>query len=297
MLSQAITLEALEVLDAIDRKGSFAAAANILYKVPSAISYTVQKLEQDLEVTLFVKQGRNSVLTPAGRLLLDQGREILAAAERLTEATRVVDSGWESKLNIVIDTSLGTDHIYPLLKEFFEIKPDIEINLYQEALAGGWDALVEGRADIALGLPIKPSDVSGFCYQSYQQVKWVFAVSALHPLAQYKQPIIKQDIECHRTVVVRDSSRNRAKLTHRIFSKQPVLSVQTLQDKVLAQKAGLGIGFVPRVAIEAELASGSMVQLDVEDVESNTTLYLGWRRGQKGKALRWFLNKLKDKNM
>lgn len=40
-----ITLDALEVLDAIDRKGSFAAAANELFRVPSAISYTVQKLE------------------------------------------------------------------------------------------------------------------------------------------------------------------------------------------------------------------------------------------------------------
>jgi len=43
-----ISLEALEVLEAIERKGSFASAANALYRVPSAISYTVQKLEGDL---------------------------------------------------------------------------------------------------------------------------------------------------------------------------------------------------------------------------------------------------------
>ena len=56
-----ITLDALEVLDAIDRKGSFAAAANELFRVPSAISYTVQKLEQDLDVVLFRKEiGRAS---------------------------------------------------------------------------------------------------------------------------------------------------------------------------------------------------------------------------------------------
>ncbi|MDI1230208.1 MAG: LysR family transcriptional regulator [Methylobacter sp.] len=51
-----ITLDALEVLDAIARKGSFAAAANELYRVPSVISYTVQKLEQDLDVVLFRKE-------------------------------------------------------------------------------------------------------------------------------------------------------------------------------------------------------------------------------------------------
>ena len=141
MLKQALTFEALEVLDAIDQKGSFAAAANILYKVPSAITYTVQKLEQDLGVTLFVKQGRKSVLTPAGKVLLDQGRDILDAAERLTEQTRQTANGWESYLNIAIDTCLGTEIIYPLLAEFFKLKPDIEINLHQEALAGSWEAL------------------------------------------------------------------------------------------------------------------------------------------------------------
>ncbi|MDD2725288.1 MAG: LysR family transcriptional regulator [Methylovulum sp.] len=51
-------LDALEVLAAIDRKGSFAAAAQDLFRVPSAISYTIQKLEQDLDVVLFRKEGR-----------------------------------------------------------------------------------------------------------------------------------------------------------------------------------------------------------------------------------------------
>jgi len=293
MLSQAITLEGLEVLNAIDRKGSFAAAANILYKVPSAITYTVQKLEQDLGVSLFIKQGRKSVLTPAGRILLEQGRELLIAAERLTETTREVASGWESKLDIVIDTSIGTDHIYPLLREFFDIKPDIEINLHQEVLAGGWDALLESRADIGVGLPEKPSDISGFIVEPYMKTRWVFAVSAEHPLSALKQPITKEDIECHRAVVVRDSSRNHAKLTHRLFSKQPVLSVQTIQDKSSAQKAGLGVGFLPEKEIENELASGEMVCLEVEGVAADAMHYTAWRRGKKGKALSWFIDRLK----
>jgi DNA-binding transcriptional LysR family regulator len=69
-----ISLKALEVIDAIDRKGSYAAAATVLHKVPSAISYTVQKLEQDLGVTLFQKEGRRAVLTSAGQHLVEQGR-------------------------------------------------------------------------------------------------------------------------------------------------------------------------------------------------------------------------------
>ena len=82
-LHSPITIEALKVLDVIDRRGSYAAAAEELNKVPSALSYVMQKLEEQLDVTLFQKQGRRAVLTPAGRHLLEQGRELLNAIERL----------------------------------------------------------------------------------------------------------------------------------------------------------------------------------------------------------------------
>ncbi|WP_372809676.1 LysR family transcriptional regulator, partial [Litorivivens sp.] len=71
---RALTLEALEVLSAIERAGSFAAAAEQLHKVPSAVTYAVQKLAQELGVQLFNKEGRRAVMTPAARLLVAQGR-------------------------------------------------------------------------------------------------------------------------------------------------------------------------------------------------------------------------------
>ena len=50
---QAITIEALRALDAIDKKGSFAAAAESLFKVPSALTYTIKKLEDEVGSPLF----------------------------------------------------------------------------------------------------------------------------------------------------------------------------------------------------------------------------------------------------
>ena len=47
-MNNAITIDALRALDAIDKKGSFAAAAESLYKVPSALTYTIKKLEEDM---------------------------------------------------------------------------------------------------------------------------------------------------------------------------------------------------------------------------------------------------------
>ncbi len=57
---RALTLEALQVMDAIDRRGSFAAAADELGRVPSALSYTMQKLEEELDVVLFDRSGHRT---------------------------------------------------------------------------------------------------------------------------------------------------------------------------------------------------------------------------------------------
>jgi DNA-binding transcriptional LysR family regulator len=65
-MSLRLSLEAIEVLDAIARKGSFAAAAESLFRVPSAVTYTVRKLEDDLGVSLFNRTGHRAELTEAG---------------------------------------------------------------------------------------------------------------------------------------------------------------------------------------------------------------------------------------
>ncbi|MFT5579437.1 MAG: DNA-binding transcriptional LysR family regulator, partial [Paraglaciecola psychrophila] len=85
-----ITIEVLETLDAIDRRGSFAKAAEELNKATSAVSYAVQKLEDQLDIALFQRQGRRSVLTPAGRLILAEGRDILQTTARLANKAKQV---------------------------------------------------------------------------------------------------------------------------------------------------------------------------------------------------------------
>ncbi|MGZ5048931.1 MAG: LysR family transcriptional regulator, partial [Usitatibacter sp.] len=76
----ALTLESLQVLDAIDRRGSFAGAAEDLHRVPSAITYSVRQLEDGLGIELFDRSGHRAVLTDAGRELLAEGRRLLQAA-------------------------------------------------------------------------------------------------------------------------------------------------------------------------------------------------------------------------
>jgi Transcriptional regulator len=119
----AISLDLLEILDAIDRRGSFATAAEELNRVPSALSYTVQKYEDALGFSIFVRQGRRSVFTPSGRLLLEQGRELLKGAAALADGARTLASGWEPRLDIAVDSLLSFDTLMPVLAHFLNDPP------------------------------------------------------------------------------------------------------------------------------------------------------------------------------
>ena len=287
-----LTLEALEVLDAINRKGSFAAAAAALYRVPSAITYSVQKLEQDLGVILFQREGRRSILTPAGRVLLEQGRDLLEAAERLVETTRQVDSGWESCLNIAIDSIYDFDIIYPHIEAFYQLKPDIEINLYEEVLGGAWEAIIQNRADLVLGAPEPPANTQGLSYTEMMRVDWVFAVARNHPLTQINRPLTEADVQNFRAVVVRDSSQQMPPLTRRVLDKQAVLRVATVQQKIDAQRNGLGVGFLPKHLIQHELSIGALIALPLSTQPIDSPLHLAWKTNSQGKALRWFVESI-----
>src|SRR3569623_1189253 len=108
-----LTLESLRILDAIDRKGSFAAAALALDRVPSALTYTVRKLEEDLDVLLFDRRGHRAKLTPAGQELLSEGRNLLRAADELEQRVKRTATGWETELRIVMDSIIPFDAVMP----------------------------------------------------------------------------------------------------------------------------------------------------------------------------------------
>jgi len=88
-----LSLDALQILDAIDRRGSFSAAGTELHRVPSTISYTVSKLEDDLGVRVFERNGPKVSLTPAGAELLKEGRYLLKAAEDLEHRVQQLQVG------------------------------------------------------------------------------------------------------------------------------------------------------------------------------------------------------------
>lgn len=289
-----LTLDALSVLDAIDRKGSFAAAADELHRVPSAITYTVQKLEQDLGLQLFDRAGHRAVLTIAGRELLREGRLMLRAAAELEARVKRVATGWEAELRIAYDDILPAEALLPLVADFYREQHGTRLRLAAEVFGGVWDALVSGRADLVIGAPGEGPPGGGYASRPLGVMEFAFAVAPTHPLAALPEPLRSEDILCHTSVSAADSSRNLPARTSGILSGQSVLTVPNLAAKLAAQRAGLGVGYLPRAVAEAEAAAGRLVLKTTEEPKAPQQMFNAWRTGQEGKALRWFLKRLED---
>lgn len=290
-----LTLDALLVIDAIDRQGSFAAAADSLHRVPSAITYTVQKLEQDLGVNLFDRSGHRARLTPAGRRLLNDGRHLLRAADKLEQTVRHVATGWETQLRIAVADLVLMDRLYPLLAQFYQDEPGgIQLRIEREIFGGTWDALVGGRADLVIGASGEGPPGGGYMTRPMGEIEFVFALSPNHPLASLPEPLSNEDLLKHRAVASADTSRNLPPRTSALLTGQDVLTLPDMQSKLQAQCLGLGVGYLPRRLVEPELSAGRLVVREVEAAPPRPRLSLAWRPDGVGRALQWFLDRLAD---
>ena len=291
-MANPITLDALRILDAIDRKKSFAAAADELFRVPSAVSYTVKKLEEDLGVIIFDRTKRKAEFTSTGVLLLNQGRLILQATEELSHRVVQVEKGWELEFRICIDNILVFDPIYELIQKFQSEYPHVEIKLIEETMGGNWDAIESRRCDLVIGVPGDPISNKYTCME-IGDVEFLFAVSRTHPLTQLPTPISLEQIKQYPSIVVADSSRSLPPRSARILEGQRRITVPSVEKKINAQMLGLGVGYIPLHRIEQELQTGQLVALEVQSAESRTSpINIAWDKCNQGKALKWFVSHL-----
>ncbi len=113
-----INLDVLLILDALDKQGSFAAAAESLFKTPAALSYMIQKLESDLNIELLDRSGHRAKFTDTGQMMLEKGRLLLSAAKDLEKQAVQLSSGWEKSWRLRWTTPSLSPRCCPLSMNF-----------------------------------------------------------------------------------------------------------------------------------------------------------------------------------
>jgi DNA-binding transcriptional LysR family regulator len=189
-----LSLDALLTVDTIARRGSFSSAAKELFRVPSTISYTVAKLEEDLGVQLFERFGPRVVLTAAGEELLKEGRYLLKAAADLESRVRRVASGWETEFTIGVDSALAPLGLQDDIRAFYEAADQTRLRIVKEALSGTWESLLDRRVDLLVGAAGEGPSGGGYTAEPLAHMAFVFVVAPSHPLAAVPHRLGKADL-------------------------------------------------------------------------------------------------------
>jgi DNA-binding transcriptional LysR family regulator len=311
-----LTPEALSMMDAIARTGSFAAAARELGKVPSALTYNVRQLEDALDVLLFDRRSRQAQLTAAGEELLNEGRRLLIEMDAVANRVRRVATGWETQLTIAVDVVMSQLTVFELCEAFYALNPQgvagqgaggpgTRLRLRTEVLAGTWEALISGHADLAIGVGTHTAPPPGIEFELLGEMAFVFAVAPSHPLAAATAPISDAELLLHRAVAVADSAQRLSPLTVNLLPGQDVLTVSSTADKVEAQLRCMGCGFLPEPHARCHIEAGRLVVKAVQRQRQVGQLGYAWRsgtggsgakaqRGKLGLALQWWLGQLES---
>jgi DNA-binding transcriptional LysR family regulator len=303
-----LTPEALAMMDTIARTGSFAAAARELGKVPSALTYNVRQLEDALDVLLFDRSSRQAQLTAAGEELLNEGRRLLIEMDAVANRVRRVATGWETQLTIAVDVVMSQVTTFELCEAFYarcaeqNVEHGTRLRLRTEVLAGTWEALISGQADLAIGVGAQAQAPVGIEMALLGEMEFVFAVAPHHPLAAHEGPISDAELLRHRAVAVADSAQRMSPITVNILPGQDVLTVSSTQAKIEAQIRCMGCGYLPEPMARPHVEAGRLVVKEVERTRQAAVLGYAWRAGvgSKGKraplglALQWWLNQLES---
>ncbi|OWY39421.1 LysR family transcriptional regulator [Xenophilus sp. AP218F] len=288
-----ISLDALAVLDAIARNGSFAAAAEALHKVPSALTYTVQKLEQQLGLVIFDRSGYRARLTPEGEVLLQDGRRLLDAANRLERRLAKRVEGWEDELRIALGGLTPMEPMIPLIQDFYALGTGTRLSFSREIFNGTWDALLDERAELVIGAPMHAIP-DGCHVRELGDMDMVLTMAAGHPLADAPEPLSREQLRAHRLIAVADTARHMQGQAAGVQEGQDTLLVYGNSAKLRLLLAGLGVGYMPRASVQGYLDAGELVARRAEPLRHHLPACFAWRQGQAGRALQWFVDKLEQ---
>jgi DNA-binding transcriptional LysR family regulator len=292
--SHALTPEALTMVSAIARTGSFAAAARELGKVPSALTYSVRQLEDALDVLLFDRRSRQAKLTAAGAELLREGDLLLQQMDAVANRVRRVASGWETELTVAVDKAIAPSAIFDLIEGFYALKPPTRLRLRSEVMTGTWEALSTGQADLAIGVTTERLSGADIRIETVGEFTFVMAVAPHHPLADAPEPLTLASIAQHRIIAVADTARSLAPMTVGILPGQDVLTLPSMSAKLEAQLRGLGCGYLPEAMVRPCAEGGRLVVKAVEGPARTVRTHYAWRQGNTppGMALTWWLHQL-----
>ena len=140
----------LEILLALNEKGTLGEAASHLCLTQSALSHAMHKLEEQSGARLWSKQGRRLQLTQAGQYLLELGQQLLPRLQEADATLRAFGEGRRGRLRIGMECHPCYEWLLTVVQPYLQRWPDVDLDVIQKFRFNGLEALTQHRIDVLI---------------------------------------------------------------------------------------------------------------------------------------------------
>jgi DNA-binding transcriptional LysR family regulator len=291
-----LTLDQIQLFLTVVDEGSFTKAAKKLNRAQSAVTYGIQKLEDQVGLPLFDRATYRPSLTEAGATLLSRARRVAEEANGFRESARSLASGLEAELSIVLDAMFPMPPIAAALRAFSERFPTVPPRIYVQSLGASPQLVLNGTCAIGL-MPLLFSDMAAFRRFPLMTIDLIPVVAPDHPLAAADEPIENEILNRHAQLVLTDRSDLTAGRDFGVLSGR-TWRLADLSAKHAMLLAGLGWGKMPAHLVEEDIKCGRLkvIQPAGYDARSSKVVMSGayLASHQLGPAGQWMIRHLSD---
>jgi DNA-binding transcriptional LysR family regulator len=290
-----ISLEQWRMFHAVVEYGGFNQASQGVFKSQSSIHNAVSKIEAALGVKLFSIEGRKTVLTDAGKLILSRSNYLLEEAKKVEEIGLTLSQGIETHLKIAVDEVFPRAVLYQVLEQVSSKFPLVQIELMESILSGANDMLENDDVEIAISpYPLGVGHSKNLC-----DIKFDLVASPNHPLHAINRKLTLEDLKSYRQIVVRDSSHlnKKERASEGWLEANQRWTVSHMHSSIDIITNGLGFAWLPLNLIKQQLSDGRLIPLKLDvGSERTTQLYTTLKDADcLGPVAQFFLTELRQR--
>ncbi|QND61839.1 LysR family transcriptional regulator [Mesorhizobium huakuii] len=265
MTMDALTLDQFLVFVTIVAEGSFAAAARRMNRAQSAITYSIQRLEEQSGFPLFDRSPYRPVLTEAGKALLPRARRILDDVADWRHQAQGISKGLEAELTLAVVSYAPAILLSSVLGEFTQAFPFVEIRILTETFDAAAKTLRDGIADLGLLAERHPDE---FERRVCGRIDLVPVAAPTHPLGKINGTFSATILRDYTQLVISPAAEVDSGRDYGVHAanRWRVNDLQTKYDLILAS---VGWGSMPRSRVEGDIAAGRLIELRPESWEGS----------------------------
>jgi DNA-binding transcriptional LysR family regulator len=264
---------------------SFSKAGDDLFLTQPTVSGHILSLEHSLSLRLFDRTGREVRLTKAGEVFLRYASKILSSRKDLLNALSEFSQGIRGELSLGASTIPG-EYLLPKLMGYFKKEhPHFTLSLKIADTKEVVQLVLQG--DVELGMIGGKLNHNSLHYEKYEEDEIIVVAPSGHPLTKKKkgdltdlleEPWIIREEGSGTQMAVEKGLRKKGMSLKQFNVVMEMGSTSAVKEGV---KAGLGLAFISKRAVEEELERGLFSRIHIEEIDPiSRQLYIVSHRGR-----------------